>query len=282
LIGGWTKGVRILSSGEETPQSLPGFEGAAGAVAFSHDGRLAAGFCGIADAGGPVIRIWELSTGREIKVLHSDQVLLSNSLQFTPDGNLLSDGESGLTRFDTATGGSSLLYQGRIPRFSASRDAGTILMLEQPKASDPFGHAVLFEPESGSVRYLDEFGEDVSAVALDPQGAFAVTGDNDGEIRVGRLTGEKPHLLIGHEAQISSLAIDPQGRWIASGDRDGTLRLWPMPDLSKPPLHTLPHDELIAKLKTLTNLRVVRDPESAAGWKLTHDPFPGWETVPTW
>lgn len=22
--------------------------------------------------------------------------------------------------------------------------------------------------------------------------------------------------------------------------------------------------------------------ESATGWKLTHDPFPGWETVPTW
>ena len=37
-----------------------------------------------------------------------------------------------------------------------------------------------------------------------------------------------------------------------------------------------------AKLKTLTNIRVVRDPESTTGWTLTHDPFPGWETVPTW
>mgnify|MGYP001827480420 FL=1 len=55
-----------------------------------------------------------------------------------------------------------------------------------------------------------------------------------------------------------------------------------MPDLSKPQLHTLPREELISKLKTLTNLRVVRDPDSATGWKLTHDPFPGWETVPTW
>ena len=41
-------------------------------------------------------------------------------------------------------------------------------------------------------------------------------------------------------------------------------------------------EELIAKLKTLTNLRVVRDEESSTGWKLTHDPFPGWETVPEW
>ena len=63
---------------------------------------------------------------------------------------------------------------------------------------------------------------------------------------------------------------------------DTTVRLWPMPDLSRPPLHTLPREELIAKLKTLTNLRVVRDEDSPTGWKLTHDPFPGWETVPTW
>ena len=48
------------------------------------------------------------------------------------------------------------------------------------------------------------------------------------------------------------------------------------------PLHILPREELIAKLKTLTNLRVVRDEESAAGWKLEVGPFPGWETVPTW
>ena len=38
----------------------------------------------------------------------------------------------------------------------------------------------------------------------------------------------------------------------------------------------------MAKLKTLTNLRVVRDPDSATGWKLTHDPFPGWAEVPQW
>jgi hypothetical protein len=53
-------------------------------------------------------------------------------------------------------------------------------------------------------------------------------------------------------------------------------------DLSKPPLHTLPHDELLAKLKSLTNLRAVRDPESSTGWKIEVGPFPGWATVPEW
>ena len=61
-----------------------------------------------------------------------------------------------------------------------------------------------------------------------------------------------------------------------------TLRLWPMPDLSKQPLHTLPHDEVLAKLRSLTNLRAVRDPASRGGWKVELGPFPGRREVPTW
>jgi WD40 repeat protein len=70
--------------------------------------------------------------------------------------------------------------------------------------------------------------------------------------------------------------------WIASGSEDGTIRLWPMPDLSKPPLHTLPHDALVAALRALTNLRAGRDPGSDTGWKIEVGPFPGWAKVPTW
>ena len=71
-------------------------------------------------------------------------------------------------------------------------------------------------------------------------------------------------------------------RWIASGGSDGTLRLWPMPDLDKPPLHVWPLDELLAKLKSLTNVRAVRDQTSSAGWSIALAPFPGWKDVPTW
>jgi hypothetical protein len=49
-----------------------------------------------------------------------------------------------------------------------------------------------------------------------------------------------------------------------------------------PPLHTLPHDELLAKLKSLTNLRAVRDPASDTGWKVQVGPFPGCGDVPEW
>ena len=117
---------------------------------------------------------------------------------------------------------------------------------------------------------------------MDKEGKIAVTGDSSGIIRVGPVSGEEPHLLLGHDERVFCLAIDPLGRWIASGGQDGTLRLWPMPDLSKPPLHTLPREQLIAKLETLTNIRVVREEASPTGWTLTHEPFAGWTEVPTW
>ena len=56
--------------------------------------------------------------------------------------------------------------------------------------------------------------------------------------------------------------ISPDGQWIASLTREGIVRLWPMPDLAKPPLHTLPHDELMTTLEALTNLRAVPIPKA--------------------
>jgi hypothetical protein len=48
------------------------------------------------------------------------------------------------------------------------------------------------------------------------------------------------------------------------------------------PFHTLPYDELLERLRTLTNVRVVEDESSSTGYTIEIGPFPGWEKVPEW
>jgi len=265
-----------------SPRTLPRSTNEVWSVAFSPDGRRAAGIGGQFNPAERVIVVWDVVSEEEVKTLDIGEEPIVYDLQFTQDGHLLSMCASGLLRWNVETGERELLYEGPVVRFDASPDGRRVVLVEKEDPSDIFGNVVLLELDLGTVTPLDRFGVDVTAIALDPTGTVAATGDRDGEVRVGQVARGEPHLFLGHESGVERAAIDPLGRWIVSGGYDGTVRLWPMPDLSKTPLHTLPREELIAKLKTLTNLRVVRDEDSPTGWKLTHDPFPGWETVPTW
>ena len=135
----------------------------------------------------------------------------------------------------------------------------------------------------GSSRDVPSHGQAISiGPTLDPTGRFIVSGDTTGVVRAGPVSGEEPHLLLGHEGPVWAVAVSPDGRWLATSSDDHTIRIWPMPDMDKPPFHTLPYEELLAKLRSLTNLRVVEDPETPTGWKVEVGPFLGWQEVPTW
>ena len=279
--------VRLVSDGEQ-PRHLEGAEElgpGSDHVTFSPDGRFLAALTEYYETKAQAFRVWEVATGDEVAVLRLDGEKFQGGSRFTSDGRLLTGTTKGVVAWNVETGEHEALVEVAIHQFSASENGRRLLVTEEGEAGgmqDPAGSPSFFDLDTGNVTSLTTHGMQVRTLALDSEGTVAVTGNPDGIIRVGPVTGEEPHLLLGHDGQIYTLAIDPQGRWIASSGNDNTVRLWPMPDLSKPPLHTLPREELIAKLKTLTNLRVVRDEESSTGWKLTHDPFPGWETVPTW
>jgi WD40 repeat protein len=283
-----TGGVQMLSldtPGGPARIDLPGFPRDAIDVAFSPDGRLAAGTSlGFTDPDERVVRIWDMASMQEVKVLGEDQPNIGHSLAFASDGGVLFATEAGLCLWDLDTGTSELVYEGRIFQFTANASSGHVLLVDTPPTGNALagGGAVLVSLAERAVQRLEAHGNLVWTVAMDAAGELIATASLDGAIRVGKAAGGEPHLLLGHDGRVRALAVDPKGRWIVSGGEDGTVRFWPMPNLDAPPLHTLPRDELIAKLKTLTNYRAVRDERSSTGWKIDVGPFPGWETVPSW
>jgi hypothetical protein len=78
------------------------------------------------------------------------------------------------------------------------------------------------------------------------------------------------------------VAFSLDSRWVASSGERTSVRVWPVPDVTRTPLHRRSHDELLATLHSWTNLRAVKDPQSPTGWRLEPGPFPGWEHLPHW
>jgi len=237
----------------------------------------------VAYGAGSGVRVRDLLTGQS-QILDAGDGETINHLQFTGNGDLW-----------VASGPKLRRWQLNLdpPRVVAELD------LSVPDATgvflddlSPDGRLALLGGDAGRLwiqdldtseaRELSSHAERVGRAIFDPTGEIVVSSAELGVVRVGLVLGGDAHFLLGHQGEITALAVSPDGRWVASGATDKTIRLWPMPDLDKPPLHTLPHDELIAKLQSLTNLRAVRDPESSTGWKIEIGPFPGWEEVPTW
>jgi WD40 repeat protein len=206
------------------------------------------------------------------------------SLAFANDSTLYAAGHGGVRRWSLDTGThETVMALG--PAESAlmwmTGDRKRALVRRFPLKGIGCGSLELMDLVTGTAQALPEFGDCVSWGAECAADVLAAGGP-DGLVRVGRQRHASPHVLAGHAGSVHYLAISPDLRWIASTGEDNTLRLWPMPDLDKPPLYALPHDELLAKLKSLTNLRAVRDPKAANGWSVELGPFPGWRDVPTW
>ena len=262
VVSGVAGDVNVVPIGGGPVRNLLGstwgeHTGVTGALAFDLSGRRVAWASGFAPApADKVLRVWDLESGKEWvwpyckgcdKSKPYDQGIFT--LRFAPDGSLFAGGWGGVRRWNVETGESQLVLEAPFAAVIGSRDGQRLLVVTAAGLGNDWRNvqARLMDVRDGTSQPIAGRG-DFENAALDASGRILVTAHVDGSVRVGLVTGGEPHLLLGHSGTVAGVAVSPDGKWIASSS--GTeIRLWPMPDLSKPPFHTLPYDELMAKLR---------------------------------
>ena len=80
--------------------------------------------------------------------------------------------------------------------------------------------------DSPLVRTFQIPGRGFSALALTSDGRWAVSGSDDGAVRLWDLQGQESRELGRHGSWVRSVALTSDGRWAVSGSDDGAVRLW--------------------------------------------------------
>ena len=280
--------THLISLQDGTVSVLPKILGGKELIVISTDGKLAAA---AATEGPPEnlgIEIWDLEN-KSVRLLQKSKGGSFWSLEFSPDGSIFSGDKNGnLTQWDLRKNTGTVLAKGKgiVFDIAVSGKGGYVVAamtsytpeVELERATSEL---ILYDLSEKKLGSITSHGNRVCSVAFDRSGKILVTGDLDGIVRVGPITGEPPHLLLGSETAAFDVAVHPAGKWIASAERGRPIvRLWSMPEGK--PFHTLTQDDFVKHLRALTNVRVVADKKASTGYRIDYAPFPGWEKVPTW
>jgi WD40 repeat protein len=281
--------VAVASLAGHPPRVLRGFspKSMLHAVAFADGGRLVAAAPFFGPPEEKVVRIWDLETGA---TRTSGPVAGAGGGFAGAMRSLITLGDQrhavagvegyGLIRVDLRTGAQSVLTREADRVLAWSPAAGVLLACRFDREGEGCS-PLLFDPERHTSQPLTTHGGSCAAGAIDPSGTIVATGSfGTGDVRVGPVSGGEPHVLLGHGVAVEAMAFSPDGRWLAvAGD---SIRIWPVPDVTRTPLHLRRHDDLMDVLYSHTNLRAVSDETSSTRYRLEPGPFPGWATSPKW
>jgi WD40 repeat protein/serine/threonine protein kinase len=216
--------------------TLPGHRNMVTGLAFSPDGkRLASAtgaFPGPADLEVKAIevKVWDVTTGREICSLLKEHPSVFHTVAFSPDGTRLAAGNHDKTTkvWDVATGQEALTLRGHTTAVCCvafSPDGKRLA------TADFDGAVKIWEASTGQENRT--IGTDtnspgaIKCLMFSPDGSLLASGSTDGMAKLWDVgTGQVTHTLRGHTDQVYGWAFSPDGKRLASASSDGTVKLW--------------------------------------------------------
>ena len=201
--------------------NLNGHSSYVNTLAISPDGQTL-----VSGSADKTIKIWNLSTGQEIRTLtgHSNPV---NTLAISSDWQTLVSGSADKTIkiWNLSTGQEIRSITGNFSYVNAlaiSPDGQTLVSGNADKAIKIWNLSTGQE-----IRTLIGHSSYVDCLVISPDGQTLVSGSADKTIKIWNLsTGQEIRTLKGHSSQVNSLAISSDRETLVSASADKTIKVW--------------------------------------------------------
>jgi WD40 repeat protein len=213
----------------------------------------------------PSVRVWDVSSRRELSALKLKDDMVPTALALSPDKSVVVTGQVGnlISLWDASTGQHVQTIVHPLPemkRASFRRD----VVADLRSVDDTRISSVAFSPNGrilatavdhiiqGSLLKLwnastmkgfaisEKLAKRVTALTFSPDGRFFVTGDARGVMMIwqvpaaseAEVTITPVSILNAHDTVIAFITFSPNGKTLATGSEDTTAKLWEFSDMA--------------------------------------------------